>query len=72
MPSFISETEIYHGVTVAYSLLLELLHACRVFIPACVGLSLFLQRLMYVSATHIPLLRRFKFHSIHLLKFASF
>jgi len=43
-----------------------LLHACRVFIPACVSLSLYLQCLMYVSATHIPLLRRFKFHSIYL------
>lgn len=42
-----------------------LLHAC-VFIPACVSLSLYLQCLMYVSATHIPLPRRFKFHSIYL------
>lgn len=72
MPSFISETKIYHEVAAACSLLLELLHACRVLISACVGLSLFLQRLMYVSATHIPLLRRFKFHNVHLLKFAFF
>lgn len=32
------------------------LHACCVFIPARASPSLFLQRLMYVSAAHIRLL----------------